>query len=204
MPGLVQITFEGRQSVSDIQRKFKDQLSEKEILKTTAFAINTTAKRLQGHIRIQVRKQYTVKNERLKNMSFVSKQAAGQPSRLYAHVDFSYRPVPMIDFKHTGTPGSRRPVTVTIKKGQTKVFRPAFIKEKKNGGQGIFAQGRYADKKFSYQKDSKRITDLKSASPFTMTFSHDMQPKINEYVAKELPGRLGALLERKLLKMSKQ
>lgn len=202
MPGLVQITYEGRQSISDIQKKFKEQLSQKEILKTTAYSINLTAKRVQAHIRPLIRKEYTIKNKSLAKMSFISKYAAGEVHRLYAHVSFSYRPVPLIEFKHTGTKGSKRPVTVTIKKGQTKVFKHAFIKVKRSGNEGIFAQGKYADKKFTYQKDDKRITELKSASPFTMSFSKGVQPKINTYVAKELPGRVQALLEKKLKKMS--
>jgi len=206
MAGIVAITYEGKQSVKDIQRKFKDHLSQKEILKSTAYAINMTAKRVQGHIRQQIRKEYTIKNKYLSDkkndFAKISKMAAGQQNRLYAHVSFSYKTVPMIAFKHTGTPGSKRPVTVTIKKGQTKVFKHAFVRVMRSGREGIFAQGKYADKKFSYDKDSKTITELKTASPFTMTFNKEIQPKINTYVAKELPGRLQAMLEKKLKKMS--
>lgn len=209
MAGLVQITFEGRQSVSDIQKKFKEHMSEKEILKTTARAINEVANKVQGNIRQQIRKEYTVKNKWLMKTSYVSKMAAGDPQRLYAHVSFSYRPIPMIAFKHTGGTSSNiktkqtKPISVTIKKGQTKEFRHASIKIKKNGDIGIFSQGRYVDKKFTFQKDNKRITELKTASPFTMAFSKSIQPVINNYVTRELPAKLQLFLDRKLKKMAK-
>lgn len=212
MAGLVQITYEGKQSITDIQKKFKEHLSQKEILKSTAYAINRTADRVQAHIRVQVRKEYTIKNKSLEKMSNVSKMAAGETTRLYAHVSFSYLTIPMILFRYTGTVGEiyniktkqLKPITVTIRKGQTKVFRHAFIRQKKNGsGLGIFSYGRYQDKKFVPDLTLKKQTELKSASPFTMAFSKGIQPKINDYVAKELPGRLQALLDRKLKKMSK-
>ncbi|MFZ4546739.1 MAG: hypothetical protein ACOYN4_04860, partial [Bacteroidales bacterium] len=206
---------EGKQSIVDIQNKFKE-LSQKEILKSTAYAINMTANRVQGHIRQQIRKEYTISNKWLmkdgkSDFARITKLAAGEPSRLYAHVGFSYKPVPMIYFKHTGTVGEiyniktkqLNPINVTIKKGQTKVFRHAFIKVKKSGGEGIFAYGKYQGKEFVYNKESRRQSELKTASPFTMAFSKGVQPKVNDFIAKELPGRLHAMLEKKLKKISK-
>lgn len=216
MSGIIAITYEAKQSVSDIQKKFKEHLKDKEILKSTAYAINMTAKRVQGHIRQQIRKEYTISNKWLmkegkSDFAKISKFAAGEPSRLYAHVSFSYRPVPLIYFKHTGTVGEiyniktkqLKPITVTIKKGQTKVFRHAFIKTKRSGGEGIFAYGKYQGREFVFSKEIRRQTELKTASPFTMSFSKSVQPKINDFIAKDLPGRLQVMLEKKLKKMSK-
>lgn len=199
---LVQITYEGKQSISEIQKKFEKELKKKEILKTTARAINEVATKVQGHIRQQIRKEYTIQNKFLMKTSYLSKRAAGEESRLYAHVNYSFRPIPFIAFKHSGGTG-KRPVTMTIKKGRSQVFRHAFIKDKRAGGQGVFAQGRYTNKRFVYHKDDRRVTELKTASPFTMAFSKAIQPRINAYIEKELPVKLELFLQKKLRRMSR-
>lgn len=204
---LFQITYEGKQSLKDIQDKFKEELSEKEILKSTAYALNQTATRVQAHIRKQVRKEYTISNPYLSKMSKTIKGAKGTKDSLYTEIGFSYIPVPMIAFKHTGTPKSKRPVTVTILKGQTKIFRHAFIRLKstnKDGNEkfGIYSRGRYNGKRFVYNEGDKRTSELRTASPYSMSLGKTIQPRIIAYTEKELPGRLEAVLRKKIEKMA--
>lgn len=207
MSGFVNITYEGKHTVNEIQKRFREQLPEKEILKTTARALNETAKKVQGFIRKEVRKEYTVNNKYLDRMSSISKYAAGNSNALYAHVNFSYKPVPMIGFKHTGKPGQRKPISITVKKGKSATFRHTFIASLGSGHIGIFAPGSYNKGEFVYRNaqtssGKTRITELKSASPFSMMHIKPMQAKIVEYVDKSLPSRLQYFLQKKLDKMN--
>lgn len=208
----ISITYDGRYSVQSIQAQFRNQLSEREILKTTARAINETAKKVQGHIRKEVRKDYTVNNKYLDRMSYVSKMAAGTNSGLYSEVKFSYRPVPMIGFKHTGGTankrGKKKNISVTIKKGQAKTFRHAFLATFKSGHKGIFANGYYDGGKFTRDNTQTgtgkgRITELKSTSPFSMMNIAPMRAKINTYVDRSLPSRLQYFLQQKIDRMTR-
>ena len=215
MSNFVTVTYEGKDSIQEIQKKFKDNLKEKEILKTTARAINETAKKVQGFIRQGVRKEYTIKNKYLMKSSYVSKMASGVGNRLYAHVKFSYRPVPMIAFKHTGTSKIERPITVTIKRGKSIRLRHAWIGIKRRAKkdiperEAIFSFGRYIGKRFVPDLNAKKgdwknkAGELMTSSPYAMSMNKNMQPKINEYVSRELPVKLQVFLQQKIDKMKR-
>jgi hypothetical protein len=206
------ITIEGKNSIERVQRSFERELSSKEIVRETAKALNSTAKRVQGFIRKEIKSSYTMNQKYLERMSYVKKFA--NPSELYSEVAFNYRPVPMIAFNHSG--GKKGGVMVNIRKGKAYRIPGAFIVSmrgtKKSGEhyehEGIFAAGRYIGKKFVFEQKKTpsgktRITELKSASPFTMGTTKNMQPKINSYVDKNLPHTLNYFLKRKLVKISR-
>jgi hypothetical protein len=210
------ITFEGRQTVEEIQRKFKGQLSESEILKTTARALNETAKKVQGFIRKQVRQQYTISSKYLNRVSYINHYAKGQQTGLYANVVFSYQTLPMIAFAHSGVKNKKdQVITVEIKKGKTETWRHAFIatmyNQKKSGEyanhEGIFAAGRYVGKRFEYDHSRtaskrQRITELKTASPFTLMTNKVIEKEVYAYIDRALPSRLEYFLQKKVDKMA--
>lgn len=211
-----QITVEGRKSIEQIQREFEKNLSEKEILTATARAINDTSKRVQGFIRKEVRTNYTINRKYLERMSTVTRMAKGDHSRLYSEIAFRYKSIPMIGFKHSGEKGKKRPITVTIKKGNSITLSHVFIATMRNQAksgevsehQGIYGAGRYTGGKFIFDNSrtasgKQRITEYKSASPFTMSTTKPMEPKIKTYVDKYMPDRLRYFLQSKLDKLSK-
>lgn len=219
MIGFVNITYEGKHTVNEIQKRFREQLPEKEILKTTARALNETAKKVQGHIRQQIRGEYTVKNKYLmekgySKMSDIMKYASGVHSGLYANVGFSYRTIPMIAFQHTGMRNSDRPITVTIKRGSKLRLRHAWIGLRRKASkykpeiEAIYSFGEYAKKfipnlharKGDY---SQKASELNSSSPFTMMSTNTMRGKIITYIDKTLPSRLQYFLQKKLDNMNK-
>lgn len=208
----VTITYEGKQSVQDIQKKFRDNLSEKEILKTTARAINETAKKVQANIRQNIRKEFTIKNKYLMKPGYKSVNSYASGKKLYSNIKFSYRPMPMTAFSFTGKPtknGKQRPVSVTVRKGHRIYLRHAVVFERKRKKEtdlvtlGIYAHGRYIGKQFIPDLNSKKVTELKTASPYTMSFGKSMQPKINEFVTRELPIKLRVFLQQKVDKMKR-
>jgi len=202
----IHITYEGKQSVQEIQKRFKTQLSEKEILKATAYTLNEVAKKAQAFIKKEVKRDYTMSKKYLDRTSKVTHKAQSEATSLYVDIEFNYRPVPMIAFKHTGKPGIRKPIRVTIKKGKSTTFKHAFIATMNSGHQGIFASGRYINKKFVHDKSTTnsgktRITELKSASPFTMSTSKAMQPRVMKYAGAMVVSRLKHNLQGKINKM---
>jgi hypothetical protein len=204
----IKIEWEGKKSIKEIQNKFKKELSERAILQATARALNDTANRVQGHIRKEVKNSYTIKQKYLTRASNTSKKAYPTTSGLYAEVSYSSKPIPMIGFENNAQVGKHKPITVTIMKGQSKVFRHAFAATFRSGHTGIMQAGRYEKGKFipgrlKTNSGRVRITELKAPSPFGMAFSEKIRPKIIKYVDGYLPGRVQFFLEQQLKKITK-
>lgn len=208
------ITVDSKQSIQSIQREFADKLSPKEIRKTTAFALNTTARRVISLSRKEIKKEYTVNNKYLDRMAKLSKPASGSSEGLYAEVSYSYKTIPMIGFKNKDNNKSKSAkrriggVTVEIKHGVSKHLKHAFIATMASGHKGIFAVGSYVDTSFVYDKErsisgKNRITQLRTSSPMTMTSNKNIQKRTIEYIDLNLPSRLRALLQNKVNKLTK-
>ena len=209
------ITWEGKNSVESIQRQFKDQLSQQQILRTTARALNETSKRVQGFIKTQVRAGYTMNKKYLDRMASVGHYAKGDSSGLYVNINFRTRAIPMIAFKHTGANRQKEQiVSVTITKGKSMTLRHAFIarmRNTRNSGEvteheGIYGQGKYVKGKFVHnnaktETGKPRLTEHVSTSPFTASTTKEMQPNVLKYVSTSLPSRLKYFLEKKIKKM---
>ena len=203
---MLSITYDGRQSIADIQSRFRTHLSEKEILKSTAYTLNEVGKKVQAFIKKEVKRDYTMSKKYLDRTSAITHKAKSEASSLYVDIEFNYRTVPMVAFKHTGSPGSKRPIKVTIKKGTSTTFKHAFIATMNSGHKGIFSSGRYINRKFVHDKSKTnsgktRITELRSASPFTMSTSKAIEPRITKYVGGMMIARLKHNLQRKVNKM---
>jgi len=208
------ITFEGKKSLQSIQHEFADKLSPKEIRKTTAFALNTTARRVIALSRKEVKKEYTVNNKYLDRMANLSKPASGTVEGLYAAVSYSYKPVPMIGFKSKDNNKSKSPkkrtggVTVEIKRGKNQLLKHAFIATMASGHKGIYAVGSYKGKNFVFDKarsqsGKQRITEMRTSSPMTMISNKNIQKRTIAYIESNLPSRLRALLQNKVNKLTK-
>ena len=208
----ISVSIEGKRAVQDIQKEFKDQLSEKQILKTTAFALNETSRRAISFVRKEVRKEYTVNNKYLKRMAKLGKPAKSTPSGLYAEVLYSYKPVPMIAFKFKaqskkkGSKSNLRNIQVEIRKGKQTLLRHVFIATMKSGHTGIWAHGQYQHGKFVYSRNKTasgkdRMSEMQTASPFTLGTNKDIEKRAIEQIQKTLPSRLRALLQQRVDKL---
>jgi hypothetical protein len=207
------ITMEGKKSIQSIQNEFAKQLSPKEIRKTTAFALNTTARRVIGMAKKEARKEYTVSNKYLDRMSKLSKPAAGTVEGLYAAVSYSFKTVPMVGFNfkesksRTGKAGSGF-IMINIKKSKNEILKHAFVTSTVSGHKGIFEMGRYEGSKFIHEKVKTktgkiRITQLQGPSASTMAANKNTQEHVTTYVEKNLPSLLRALLQNKVNKLTK-
>ena len=198
---MIHVTIESKESLEKVQKLFKEQLSEKQILKTTAFAINETARRSRDLIKKDIKSTYTINKKYLERLAYI-KPASGTVSGLYAEVHLSHRPTPMIGFTYQQQ-GKRGGVTVEIKRGKSVLLKRAFVRTMRSGHAGIFMTGRYIANKFMpvYERTPNRktrITELKTGSPFGMGSSPEMQRKVQSYVIEHLPKRTSALLQQKI------
>jgi len=209
----VNITFEGKKSIEAIQKEFQGQLSEKQILKTTAYAINETAKRVVSRSKKEIKQEYTVNNKYLNRIHRI-KKASGTTSGLYAEIYFSGKPIPMIGFKYKdkSKKGGKRlksgGVIVEIFKGKQQLLKHAFIATMKSGHTGIFGNGSYIEGKFVHSKErtashKSRITEYKSPSPYSMERNKGIKERNFAYIETTLPSRTRALLQNKLNKLTK-
>ena len=213
----VSVTYEGKIKAEDIQRKFRNQLSEKEILKTTAGALNTTAKRAMNVAKREVKKGYTINKKYYDRMANISRYAKGEHSRLYVMTEYHNKPMPLVAFNYTNknkrdgyhVPGkSYGGVIIEVKKGNKQWLKYAFVKRLKSSHVGIFGLGNYVGRKFvpstAINKSNKYpVTQLNSLSFHSAFIRKDISGKVQDSVNKNFPTMLQAMLQRKLDKALK-
>ena len=210
----INVTIEGKKSIESIQKEFSNQLSEKQILKTTAFALNETSRKVISRSKKEIKQEYTVNNKYLDRMAKVKKPARGTQSGLYTEIHYRYSPVPMIGFKNKdkGTKKGIRlksgGVQVEILRGKQQLLKHAFISTMRSGHRGIFGRGSYINGKFIFSKErtssgKSRISEYKTASPFTMGRNRNIESRMTAYVKQTLPSRTKALLQLKVDKLTK-
>ncbi len=215
MPFEIKIEYEGNTDMNRIAKEFQGRLSEKEILRTAAFAVNITARRILGMLKKDVKKDYTITNKYLDRAAKLTKPASGSISGLYAVISYSPKTIPMSGFNFTDLNKSGEFVTynkpvngvrIEIKKGKQEILRHAFVKTMKSGHLGIWGHGSYKGGKF-VPSDTRtgggkpKITEMKTASPFTMYTNPKMDERILK-AAKQMPERYRALLQKKVDKLN--
>jgi hypothetical protein len=208
----IKLTYEGKQSMQKVAAEFKSKLSQDEIDKIAAHALNETGRKAAGRIRKFAKQDYTINNKYLQRAAKLIKPAGR--SSLYAEVGYSTQTVPMIAFTHReiGSPfgksnKSNSGVQVEIRKGKSSILKHAFIATMHSGHEGIFMHGHYQGSQFvqDNKKTSSgrpRITEIKSASPFIMYSNQEVQSMVNDYVDKTLAERFRVFLQQKVDKLA--
>lgn len=201
------ITQEKRREIERIQQQFRRLLSEAEILKATAQGINGVMGRgVISRLKKAVKTRYNVSQKYLNRFAVVSPKAYS--NRLYAGIKINYSPVPLIAFKPKQTQGN---VSVAIQKGKAVVIHNAFISTMASGHQGVYSRGRYVKGRGFVPEKSKtesgkvRITELRTASPFTMATGASVADDVQKYMGKEVVARVEGILKSRVKKIkSKQ
>lgn len=197
------ITQENRREIERIQQNFSHTLSESEILKGTAQAVNGVLSRSISRINKQIKSEYNITQKYLSRMAAVYPRAVS--SRLYGGIKISYSPVPLIAFKPKKM---QRNVTVTIRKGKTVVIHNAFIATMESGHKGVFSPGRYAKGRGFIPENTKtasgkvRITEIKTASPFTMGTSKNVAEDVKAFMGSEVVARVEGILKMKVKRIA--
>ena len=214
----MKIEYDGKEPLEAVMRRFANQLPEKEILNTTAFCLNTVATRVLRLIQKEVAKEYTISDKYFFRVSRI-KRAKGTANGLYAEVYHLARPLPLVAFKHTDNEPKgyalygKRPagVTVEVKRGSPQKIAQAFVAKMSTGHVGVFAHGSYKGSAFvpylevAARRSGKKvafITQLRTASPFGMGTSDEVNEKVKTYVETNAPKILNSLLENKLKKFN--
>jgi|GEM_PF-171327 len=202
----VDITYEGKRSMKEVEREFHSLLSDKEIQKAAAKTINVTSRRVVGLMKKEVKKYYTINAKGLTEASKLSKPARGTKEGLYAEVSYSTSVIGLNRFKHNN-PRHGNPVTVEIKKGRPITYRHAFVRKMKSGHIGVFVSGSYVGKRFvpSNARTSSgktRITNVQTASPYTMYSSKAMSKQITSYIDRTLAERYRVFLRQTVDKLT--
>ena len=89
---------------------------------------------------------------------------------------------------------------MAIHKGKTTMIRHAFVATMSSGHKGVFSRGRY-QKRIGFvpgrEKTASgklRITELMTASPFTMGISPDVRTDVAEFMGNEVTARVHGIL----------
>jgi len=208
------IKVEYKTDLKKIQKEFKSQLSEKEILKTTAFALNETARKTRTQLKKEARAGYTIDKKYQERMSEITKPARGTQSGLYVELSTNTSPIPLIGFKHQDLKpkpwkrGVAGGVQIEVLKGKQQLLKHAFIATMSSGHTGIFQRGSYQNGKFKAGNEKissgkTRITELKTVSPYFIFKNKDIQKRITQTIESQLPGRLRVFLQKKVDKLKK-
>ncbi len=196
------ITQEKRGEIEHLQREFKNYLSENEILRGTAQGINSALSRSIPQINKQIKAEYNIAQKYLSRIAVVSPKATS--IRLYGGIKINYSPVPIIAFKPKQTRGN---ITVAIHKGKTVVIHNTFITTMTSGHKGVYSRGRYVKGRGFIPESSKttgskvRITEIKTASPFTMGTSKSIAEDVSAFMGTEIRARVTGILKAKVNKI---
>ncbi len=125
---------------------------------------------------------------------------------LYGGIRINDSPLPLVAFR----PKQKGPsIQVAIHKGKTMVVKNAFLATMASGHIGVFSRGRYAkgvgfmpgrEKTLS---GKTRITELRTASVFTMGLSRSVAADVQEFMGNEAMARTYGILQRKVDKVAK-
>ena len=180
----IKITQEKRDEVERIQNEFRSKLSPNEILRGTAQGVNSALTRSIPRINKRIKERYNISQKYLSRQAVVSPKA--NENRL-----------PVIAFKPKQSGSS---ISVAIHKGKTTMIRHAFVATMSSGHKGVFSRGRY-QKRIGFvpgrEKTASgkiRITELMTASPFTMGISPDVRTDVAEFMGNEVTARVHGIL----------
>ncbi|MDR0680331.1 MAG: phage tail protein [Dysgonamonadaceae bacterium] len=207
------IEEEKKGEIRRIQERFLNRLSQKEIEKGTAAAINQVTGRTVTRLNKVIKKEYNIDGKYLKRIAVINKAKAGT---LFSEIWLRTAPVPFIGFK----PKTRKSsISITIKKGKTEVFRHAFVATMKNPSKelgkisehkGIWFKGvrggegksiptkNYSSKEKRYKY---KITEYKTASPWSMSLYRPVAMEIQSYMGTEVLKRVEGILQGKVDKI---
>lgn len=199
----IQITQEKRGEIERIQSEFRKKLSPNEILRGTAQGINSALSRSVPRINKRVKEQYNITPKYLSRQVVVSPKA--NSNNLYGGIKINSCKLPIIAFRPKQTGSS---ISVVIRKGKTAIIRNAFIATMGSGHKGVFARGHY-QKRIGFvpgrEKTASgkiRITQLMTASPFTMGISPEVRTDVAEFMGREVTARVHGILTSRVKKIA--
>lgn len=191
----IKITQEKRDEVERIQNEFRSKLSPNEILRGTAQGVNSALTRSIPRINKRIKERYNISQKYLSRQAVVSPKA--NSGNLYGGIKINENRLPVIAFKPKQSGSS---ISVAIHKGKTTMIRHAFVATMSSGHKGVFSRGRY-QKRIGFvpgrEKTASgkiRITELMTASPFTMGISPDVRTDVAEFMGNEVTARVHGIL----------
>lgn len=199
----IEITQEKRGEVERIQDEFRKKLSQNEILRGTAQGINSALSKSVPRINKQIKSKYNITQKYLSRQAVVSPKA--NSNNLYGGIKINENKLPIIAYRPKQTGGS---ISVAIHKGKTVLIRNAFIATMASGHKGVFARGRYQKRTGFVPGREKtasgkiRITELLTASPFTMGISQDVVRDVQEFMGNEVSARVHGILTSRVNKIA--
>lgn len=199
----IQITQEKRGEIERIQNEFRGKLSANEILRGTAQGINSALSRSVPRINKRIKERYNITQKYLSRQAVVSPKA--NSNSLYGGIKINENRLPIIAFRPKQTGSS---ITVAIHKGKTVIIRNAFIATMANGHKGVYARGRYQKRTGFVPGREKtangkiRITQLMTASPFTMGISPDVRTDVAEFMGREVTARVQGILTARVARIA--
>lgn len=199
----IKITQEKKNEVERIQQEFKGKLSTNEILRGTAQGINSALSKSIPKINKGIKAKYNITQKYLSRMAVVSPKA--NSSALYGGIKINEGKLPMIAFrpKQQGSV-----IAVSIHKGKAVTVRNAFIATMASGHTGVYSRGRYTKKTGFVPGREKttsgkvRITELRTASVFTMGVSDDVAREVQNFMGNEVSARVHGILTSRVNKIA--
>ena len=199
----IKITQEKRGEVERIQNEFRSKLSPNEILRGTAQGVNSALTRSIPRINKRIKERYNISQKYLSRQAVVSPKA--NSGSLYGGIKINENRLPVIAFKPKQSGSSS---SVAIHKGKTTMIRHAFVATMSSGHKGVFSRGRY-QKRIGFvpgrEKTASgkiRITELMTASPFTMGISPDVRTDVAEFMGNEVTARVHGILTSRVNKIA--
>ncbi len=196
------ITQEKRGEIERIQREFQKQLSPSEILRSTAQAINGVLSRSISRLKKQIKQEYNITQKYLSRSARVAPKAYS--AHLYGGIEINESRIPLVAFRPKQAGSS---ISVNIHKGKPEIIHHSFIATMSSGHVGVFSRGRYVKKvgfvpgREKTTTGKTRITELYTASVFTMGINYSVANEVSTFMGAELMARVEGILKSKVNKI---
>ncbi len=199
----VRIIQEKRNEIERVQRAFRDQLSDTQILRATAQGINSALSRSIPQINKAIKAEYRITQKYLSRMAVVSPKASS--AHLWGGIRINERNIPLIAFRPKQAGGS---IEVAIHKGKTVYIRNSFIATMKSGHVSIFSRGHYEKTGFipgiePTTSGKNRITELQTASVFGMGTGPKIGKQVRQFMDTEVSARVEGILLARVTKITR-
>jgi hypothetical protein len=155
-----------RSNIRDTMRQL-DKLQRQAVPAAAARALNKTATQARNQASREIKKKYAIGSRLLKRRIRITSRA--DTFTLRAVVTAEGKPFPLLAFNPKQVKGRKQKgtrarkgggVKVTIKRGERKLIRGAFVAQMKSGHRGVFARGQYRNGRLVPSAGRLPITEL--------------------------------------------
>lgn len=187
----MEITFDTEPTLKKMSQLYAD-LGETEIKKATAKALNLTIRGLKTKTGASIGGAHGRYNVRSGKVKSLIREKRASPEKLRMSISLKSNRIKAVSFgaKTQGRAGNRK-VKVTIRKGNRKEIRGAFLATMQSGHTGVFkrVEGKYMKGRKGRSKHSQAIQEIYTISIAEMMSANAVYKMVKAYMVENFESK---------------